>query len=207
MRAARTFVVFPELALTTFFPRYWMEEPGGDRPLLRAIDAECRDAAAVRPGATVRHRLLPRLRRADAGGRALQHRDPRRSRRPYRGSLPQDPPAGPCGPQAAGAVPAPGEALLPGGQRRLQGLAHDGLADRHVHLQRPALAGNVSRDGTAGRGGGGPRLQHAVAQHPLARTAASADVPPPACYCRPMRIRMHCGWARRANVVQRTAFT
>ena len=127
----------------------------------------------------LRHRLLPGLCGTDAAGPALQHRDPRRPRRRHRRPLPQDPPARPCRPQAAGAVPAPREALLRGRRRRLQGVAHHGLADRHVHLQRPALAGDLPGHGPAGRRGGGPRLQHAVAQHPLARAAAPAHVPPP----------------------------
>ena len=33
------FVVFPELALTTFFPRYWIDRPGAGRCLFRARDA------------------------------------------------------------------------------------------------------------------------------------------------------------------------
>ena len=77
------FVVFPELALTTFFPRWWMERPGRGRQVFRGADAEPRDAAAVRAGALQGHRLLPGLCRADGGGGqdpALQHLDPGRAR-------------------------------------------------------------------------------------------------------------------------------
>ena len=43
-------------------------------------------------------------------------------------------------------------------------LAHAGRRVRHVHLQRPALARDVSRARPAGRRDGGARLQHAVGQ-------------------------------------------
>ena len=43
--AGAELVVFPELALTTFFPRYWYDEIERDRRLVRARDAERRDAA------------------------------------------------------------------------------------------------------------------------------------------------------------------
>ncbi len=77
------FVVFPELALTTFFPRYWMEDPNEVEKYFESADAEPRDAAAVRAGAREGHRLLPGLCRAHRGRRldaSLQHVDPRRDR-------------------------------------------------------------------------------------------------------------------------------
>ena len=41
-------VVFPELALTTFFPRWYFERQDGRRRVLRARDARAGDAAPVR---------------------------------------------------------------------------------------------------------------------------------------------------------------
>jgi N-carbamoyl-D-amino-acid hydrolase len=49
--------VFPELALTTFFPRWFTAGAGGRRRLLRARDAGPGDAAAVRRGARPGRRL------------------------------------------------------------------------------------------------------------------------------------------------------
>ncbi len=118
------FVVFPELALTTFFPRWWMDDQArGRRAVLRAQHALEGHAAAVRRGEEARHRLLHRLRRAHARGAALQHRDPGRARRLDRRQVPQDPPAGPRRPQAQGRLPAPGEEVLRGRRPRLPRLA------------------------------------------------------------------------------------
>ena len=57
-------VVFPELALTTFFPRWWIDDGDRARRLLRDGDARPRHQAAVRRGGPPRGRLLARLRRA-----------------------------------------------------------------------------------------------------------------------------------------------
>ena len=46
-------VVFPELALTTFFPRWFFEDRARDRRLVRARDALARHPAAVRRGRPV----------------------------------------------------------------------------------------------------------------------------------------------------------
>ena len=66
--------MFPELALTTFFPRWFVDDIGRGRPLLRDRDAGRRDQAAVRRGGPARRRLLPRLRRADAADDGRVHR-------------------------------------------------------------------------------------------------------------------------------------
>ena len=50
-------VVFPELALTTFFPRHYHERHRGSGPLVRDGDAVERNRAAVRGGAALRHRF------------------------------------------------------------------------------------------------------------------------------------------------------
>ena len=83
--------------------------------------------------------------------------------------------------EPAARVPASGEALLRAGRSRLPGLAHAGRHSRHVHLQRPPLARDLSRDGPAGRRADRARLQHAVGQ--LAegeRGPGAAHVPAPA---------------------------
>ena len=120
-------VVFPELALTTFFPRWFVADiaefdhfyetamPG---PATQPLFDEARAA---------RRRLLPRLRRADRARRRrrappLQHPDPRRARRLDRRPLPQGPPARPRGARAGPAVPARRALLLrarPGRVRRV----------------------------------------------------------------------------------------
>ena len=74
-------VVYPELALTTFFPALVHDRSGRDRFLVRARDAERRNAPAVRAGAQLRHRLLVRLRRAHARRPSLQHLHSGRPRR------------------------------------------------------------------------------------------------------------------------------
>ena len=60
------FIVYPELALTTFFPRWYHEDRARGRFLVREGDAERRHAAAVRAGRQARHGHELRLRRADA---------------------------------------------------------------------------------------------------------------------------------------------
>ena len=54
-------IVYPELALTTFFPRWYIEDPAELDALLRARDAGPADASPVRPVAQAGHRLLHRL--------------------------------------------------------------------------------------------------------------------------------------------------
>jgi predicted amidohydrolase len=50
------FVVFTELALTTFFPRWYMTDEGRGRQLVRARDAERRDPPAVRESRAIQDR-------------------------------------------------------------------------------------------------------------------------------------------------------
>ena len=106
-------VVFPELALTTFFPRWWMD--GADPELAGYFETAMPNphrAAAVRPGARAADRLLPRLCRADAGGPALQHRHHRGAGRQHPRQVPQGAPAGLARVPPGAAVPAAREALL-----------------------------------------------------------------------------------------------
>ena len=65
-------VVYPELALTTFFPRYWYDEIRGDRPLVRARDAQRGDPAAVRAGCRAQDRLRSAM--PSSPSRAGKHR-------------------------------------------------------------------------------------------------------------------------------------
>ena len=118
---------FPELTLTTFFPRWWMTDQA-------EIDAffETRAARARRPGRSSRRRSAsasastsatrssPKKAARDP---ALQHLGPGRARRPRPRQVPQGASARPRRAQARGALPAPGEALL---RRRRPGLS--GLA-------------------------------------------------------------------------------
>ena len=133
---------------------------------------------AKRLGIRVPSRLCGAL-RGERHDTPLQHRDPRRPRRQHRWQVPQDPPARNRGAGAGRPVPAPGEALLRGRQSRLPGLASARRDHRHVHLQRPPLAGDVPGHGTEGGGDGGARLQHAGLQHPYPRAEAPAHVPQP----------------------------
>ena len=131
-------VVFPELALTTFFPRWWMtdqeeidsfferEMPGNETaPLFNeaqrlGIGFSFGFAEIERRGSAV-HRfntsiLVDRLRQD-------------------RRQVPQDPPAGPRRARALARLPAPGEALLRGRRPGLRRVEDDGRQLRHVHLQ------------------------------------------------------------------------
>jgi predicted amidohydrolase len=159
-------VVFPELALTTFFPRWWMEDqaeidafferdmPGPEtRPLFdeaaRLGVAFClgyaeltRDAGAERRYNTSilvdrAGRLVGKYRKVHLPGHA-EHE-------PWR------------------PLPASREALLRRGRPRVPGLARPGRRARHVHLQRPPLAGDLPGDGAPGRRDDPARLQHAGA--------------------------------------------
>ena len=72
-------VVFPECALTAFFPHWYYERQDEHRCVLRARDAQRRDAAAVRLRARARHRLLSGLRRARGRRRGRRTATTRRS--------------------------------------------------------------------------------------------------------------------------------
>ena len=119
------FVVFPELALTAFFPRWWMEEPGRGRRVLRGANARaprpCRCSSWRAPGASATTSATPSWRRRRAA-RAVQHLDPGRAGRPHRRQVPQGPPAGPQRAFAGRALPALREALFRGRRFRLQRL-------------------------------------------------------------------------------------
>ena len=114
-------------------------------------------------------------------GPSLQHLDPGRPERRHRRQVPQGAPARPCRIRPAAHAPASREALLRAGRPRLPGLAHHGRHLRHVHLQRPALARDLSGDGPAGRRDGRARLQYALGQLAKERGgAAEAHLPPQA---------------------------
>ena len=67
--------MFPELALTTFFPRWFVDDIAEFDHFYETGDAGPGDAAAVRRGAAARRRVLPRVRRADrARRRRRRHR-------------------------------------------------------------------------------------------------------------------------------------
>ena len=142
-RGARL-VVFPELALTTFFPRWWME----DEAELDTFYEEEMPNAAVAPLFELARELevgfLPRLRRTGRRRQpeaALQHLRPGRPVGPHRRQVPQGPSTRPREPRAGLAVPAPGEGVLRARRSGLPGLRCVRRPGRHVHLQRPALAG------------------------------------------------------------------
>jgi predicted amidohydrolase len=88
-------VVFPELAFTTFFPRWPMER---DAPELLGSFEPTMPNPQVQPlfdrAKRARRRVLCRLCRADAGGPALQQRGHGRAGRDDPVQVPQDPPAG-----------------------------------------------------------------------------------------------------------------
>ena len=78
-------VVFPELALTTFFPRWWMEDQDEIDAFFEREMPSNETAPLFNEARASGHRLLSRLRRARPGERRdapLQHLDPRRRRRP-----------------------------------------------------------------------------------------------------------------------------
>ena len=142
---------------------------GRARQLLRARDARAGDPAAVRRGEEARHRLLSRLRRTGRRRTAASAASTPRSWSigpaaiigKYRKvHLP-----GPCRAAARPRAPASREALFRAGQPRLPGVARLRRRHGHVHLQRPALARDLSRHGPAGRRDGHARLQHALRPH------------------------------------------
>ena len=131
-------VVFPELALTTFFPRWWMtdpeeidsfferEMPGNETaPLFNeaqrlGIGFYLGFAEIERRGPAV-HRFNTSI-LVDGVGQ---------DRRP----VPQDPSPRPRRARALARLPAPGEALLRGGRSGLGRVEEHGRQLRHVHLQ------------------------------------------------------------------------
>ncbi|MNK37938.1 hypothetical protein D3C87_565190 [compost metagenome] len=107
----------------------------GGGTLLRKDHAQCRRAAAVRHRARAGHRLLSRVCRSDAGGPPVQHRHPGGPQREDRRQVPQDPPAGPFGPQARRPLPASGEEVLRSGRPGLWRMGDQRRQDRHVPVQ------------------------------------------------------------------------
>ena len=178
------FVVFPELALTTFFPRWWLEdqadvdrrffEPTMPNPVTQPLFDRTR----------ARRRVLPRLRGADAAlprrrpHPPLQHLDPRRAGRTDRRQVPQSSSAGARRSQAASRVPASGEKVLRGRRPRFPRLALHGHDHRDADLQRPAVAGGVPRARATGRRDRCARLQHADREPALPRAAGAARASP-----------------------------
>ena len=147
------------------FPALVHDRSGRGRRLVRARDAECRDAAAVRARLPIPHRACrSAMPSSPPDGHHFNTSILVDRRRQDRRQVPQGASARPCRIRSAARLPAPREALLRAGRSRLSGLAHHGRHRRHVHLQRPALAGDLSRDGSAGRGADRARLQHAVGQ-------------------------------------------
>ena len=193
-------VVYPELALTTFFPRWLLDDAEVDA-FFEAEMPGSRDPAALRGGRRPRRRLPPRLCRARAGRRGdspLQHGHPGGSDG-YRSSASTA--KSTCrvtrstSPNAR--VPAPGEALFRGGQPRLPGVGGARRPRRHADLQRPALARGLPRAGPAGRGTGADRLQHAGAERPRLRAAAPARLPQPPHHAGRRIPERHLGGGRR----------
>ena len=153
-------VVFPELALTTFFPRHyhadiseadhWFETAMPSNVTAPLFAAACRYGIGFHLGyAEMTEDRQP-----------VQHIHPGEPGRRHSAEVPQGASARPRGvrPEAQGA--APREALLRGRQSRLPGDPRaDGRGSRHQHghadMQRPALAGSVARARAAKRRAGG----------------------------------------------------
>ena len=108
-------IVYPELALTTFFPRWYMEDQAEvDAWFEREMpNAATQAAVRARGAAPDRHEL--RLCRADAGRAPFQHLHPDRQVRQDRRQVPQGSSAGSFGIRYRTRLPASGEALLRAG--------------------------------------------------------------------------------------------
>ena len=185
-------VVFPELTLTTFFPRWWMTDQAEIDSFFEQEMPSNETAPLFNEAKALGLGFSSRLRRARQRGRQgppLQHLDPRRARRPHRRQVPQDPPAGPCRARAAAPVPASREALLRGRQSRLPGGEGVRRQHGHVHLQRPPLARDLSRHGPAERRDGAAGLQHAAAQRAVARSRRAFAGSTTSSRCRPAPTR------------------
>ena len=97
-------IVYPELALTTFFPRWHMT----DQSEVDAWFEREMPNAATRPlfERAARHEMAMSFGYAelDAGRPSFQHRDPHRQARPHHRQIPQGPSAGTCGIRSANAA-------------------------------------------------------------------------------------------------------
>ena len=178
-------VVFPELALTTFFPRWYEED---------LANADHWYETALPSNATAP--LFEAARKFNIGfhlGYAEKTPDGHRFNTAVYvhpsgevgAEVPQGAPARACGVRPAAQGPAPGEALFRGRRPRLPGGARAGGRGggqyRHADLQRPPLAGGLAGAGVAAGRAGHARLQHAVAEHGELRLrgAPPAGVPQP----------------------------
>ena len=201
-------VVFPELALTTFFPRYWYDEIAEIDAWFEREMPNAATAAAVRARARARVGFyLGYAELAEEGG--ATHR--------YNTSILVGPDGqiigkyrkvhlpGHADHRAGHPVPAPREALLRGRQPRLSGLARVRRGRRHDDLQRPPLARGLPGHGPAGGRADAARLQHADPQHLPPRALASAHVPQPPRRSRRAPIRTPPGSSRPPRRATRTA--
>ena len=157
-------VVFPELALTTFFPRWFVDDIARGRPLLRARDAGRRHAAAVRRGrggsASASASATPSS--TDADGAPLQHPDPRRARR-----LASSPRTARCTSPATSSTSPTGRSSTPSATTSSPGptgfgvwRAFGGLVGMMICNDR-RWPETLPGDGPAGRRADPVRLQHA----------------------------------------------
>ena len=177
-------VVFPELALTTFFPRWWMEDQDEIDAFFEREMPSNETAPLFNEARASGHRLLSRLRRARPGERRdapLQHLDPRRRLRPR-------------------VVGSYRKIHLPGHAEHEPWRAFQHLEKRYFEIGDlgwpvwRAMGGlygmcicNDRRwpetyrvDGAAGRRDGAARLQHAAPQPAGARPRPPVRVPQPA---------------------------
>ena len=131
-------VVFPELALTTFFPRWWMTSQEEIDSFFEREMPSNETAPLFNEAQRLGIGFYLGFAELDASrpqGAPLQHLDPRRPLRRDRRPLPQDPSPRPRRARALARLPAPGEALLRGRRPGLWRVAHDGCQHGHVHLQ------------------------------------------------------------------------
>ena len=174
------FVVFPELAFTTFFPRWWMDDQ-------REVDAKYfeksmpskdtqplfDEAKKLGIGFYIGYaELTPEGRRFNTA--ILVGPDGSIVGKYRKIHLP-----GHAEHKPQGRVPASGEEILRGRRSRLPRLEIPRRDHRHADLQRPALARGVPRARAAGRRDRRARLQHAEREPALPRAAGAARAPPP----------------------------
>ncbi len=172
-------VVYPELALTTFFPRWYFDD---ERELDTWFETEM-PSVETKPlfdeAARLGVGLLPRLRRADARRPSLQHADPRGSRRSRRSVATARCTFPVTTSTSRGGVPTPREAVLRGRPRGVPGVAGVRRRRRHGDLQRPALARGLPGARPAGRRADPHRVQHAGPQPAGAGTRSTRRLPQP----------------------------